>query len=64
MATREQKRYAVVFTPIGWQIVDTEQARDPVAEFGTGDLEYRRATKEALRLNEISVENRNLSQAW
>jgi hypothetical protein len=44
-------RYRIVFTPVGWQVIDTVVARDPVAEFGTGDAEYRRAKDEAARLN-------------
>jgi hypothetical protein len=45
-------RYSVVFTPVGWQVIDTVEARDPVAEFGTGSDEYGRARVEAARLNE------------
>jgi hypothetical protein len=44
-------RYRVVFTPVGWQVVDTYESRDPVAEFGLGDTEYRRAQEEATRKN-------------
>ena len=44
-------RYRVVFTPVGWQVVDTREARDPVAEFGLGDGEYRRANERAAELN-------------
>lgn len=44
-------RYQVVFTPVGWQVVDSEVARDPLAEFGTGPAEYERAKQEAERLN-------------
>ena len=36
-------RYKTVFTPVGWQVVDAVESRDPVAEFGTGADEYRRA---------------------
>jgi hypothetical protein len=47
-----RRRYAVVFTPVGWHIVDTRTARDPVAQYGTGRDEYARAKQEARRLNE------------
>ena len=48
-ATR--RRFKVVFTPVGWQVVDTQIARDPVAEFGTGSDEYERAKAAAARIN-------------
>lgn len=44
-------RYRVVFTPVGWQIVDTVVARDPIAQFGTGHAEYARANVEASAMN-------------
>lgn len=47
-----EARYRVVFTPAGWQVIDTFEARDPVAEFCLGDDEYQRAKDEAKRLNE------------
>jgi hypothetical protein len=52
-------RYTVVFTPVGWQVVDTIVSRDPVAEFALGSEEYERAKQEAMRLNaqEQSVES-------
>jgi len=51
-------RYKPVFTPVGWQVVDTVVARDPVAELGTGTPGYRRAVEEAVRLNAAAVSGR------
>jgi hypothetical protein len=45
-------RFKVVFTPVGWHVVDTQEARDPVAQFGTGAQEYERAVWECECLNE------------
>ena len=44
-------RYRVQFTPVGWHVVDTQEARDPIAEFGLGTEEYWRACLERDRLN-------------
>lgn len=38
-----EPRYRVMFTPVGWQVVDGFVACDPLAEYGTGPAEYRRA---------------------
>lgn len=47
-----QLRYKVVFTPVGWQVVDkTGETIGEVAAFGTGPEEYERAKLEARRLN-------------
>ena len=47
-----QLRYKVVFTPVGWQVVDkTGETMGEVAAFGTGPEEYERAKTEARRLN-------------
>lgn len=44
-------RYVVRFTPVGWHVLDSLEARDPVAQFGLGHEEYARASAEAQRLN-------------
>lgn len=44
-------RYRVVFTPVGWQVIDTLIAHDALYEFGTGAVEYQRAQDESARLN-------------
>jgi hypothetical protein len=44
-------RYRVVFTPVGWQVVDSQESRDPVREFGSGADEYGRARSLAGTLN-------------
>lgn len=54
-------RYRVVFTPVGWQIVDSKISRDPLYEFGSGREEYRRAKQECDRLN---AEDRAHSPLW
>lgn len=51
----EKPRYKVVFTPVGWQVVDTVETGDPVAEFGTGDGEYNRA-KERCEIEQAARE--------
>ena len=56
-------RYKAVFTPVGWQVVDTQMTRDPVAEFGTGDGEYARAIEEAARQNAENLENQIVERA-
>ena len=48
---RKGDRYGVTFTPVGWQVIDTEVARDPIHEFGTGPDEYKRAKAAADKLN-------------
>ena len=46
-------RYKVVFTPVGWQVVDkTGETIGEVSAFGSGPEEYERAKAEARRLNE------------
>lgn len=37
------KRYVVQFTPVGWMVIDTVVANDPIAQFGTSKDEYKRA---------------------
>jgi hypothetical protein len=49
---RAVSRYRVVFTPAGWQVIDTEIARDPVYEFGLGADEHHRAKERCDSLNE------------
>lgn len=51
---RPYSRYKTVFTPVGWQVVDTMETRDPVAEFGTGSEEYARAKEAAKAANSQS----------
>lgn len=43
MSEEKQARFKVVFPPAGWPVVDTEIAREPIAQFGLGPDEYRRA---------------------
>ena len=57
-ASAASMRYRVVFTPVGWQVVDSQIARDPLHEFGTGPEEYEQA-KEAAR-----VENERADIEW
>jgi hypothetical protein len=45
-------RYRVVFTPVGWQVIDSQIARDPLHEFGAGLQEYKRAKAAADLENE------------
>lgn len=54
-------RYKTVFTPVGWHVIDTLIARDPVGQFGLGGEEYGRAKAFACELNrmpETAVETR------
>lgn len=44
-------RYAVTFTPVGWQVIDTAESRDPVGEYGLGSAEHARAAQHAWELN-------------
>lgn len=48
----DAKRYAVQFTPVGWHVIDTQEARDPVAQFGAGPEEYKLAKEKAEELND------------
>lgn len=45
------RRYRVVFTPVGWQVIDSVVAGDPIGEYGSGPSEYRRAAEHAAELN-------------
>jgi hypothetical protein len=47
-----KKRYRVVFTPVGWQVIDTIEARDPVGEYGLGAKGHELAKALAHELNE------------
>lgn len=57
-------RYAVRFTPVGWQVLDTREARDPVAEYGLGAEEYRRARERAASLNAAEAEALAGEEEW
>jgi hypothetical protein len=46
-----QTAFKVVFTPVGWQVVYTREARDPYMQFGTGMEDYRLARESADELN-------------
>lgn len=50
-AVAEATRYGVRFTPVGWQVIDTLETRDSLAEFGTGAAEYGRAKAKTDELN-------------
>ena len=43
--------YKVVFTPAGWQVVYTREARDPYMQFGLSMEDYRLAKESADELN-------------
>lgn len=58
-------RYRVVFTPVGWQVVDTVEARDPLGEYGFGTAEHYRAKLHAETLNAPhEVEVRQTADGW
>lgn len=46
-----QPAYRVVFSPVGWQVVYTREARDPYMQFGVGPEAYRLAKESADELN-------------
>ena len=48
-------RYKVMFTPVGWHVVDTVEARDPVAQYGLGHAEYARAAADVEARNSASA---------
>jgi hypothetical protein len=43
--------YKVVFTPVGWQVVYTREARDPYMQLGLGMEDYRLAKECTDELN-------------
>lgn len=43
--------YKVLFTPVGWAVVYTREARDPYLQFGLGADDYRLAADSARELN-------------